>query len=61
MFWAISLGRVAAMPKTEAPRYAPYGRRALRVCARKSAIDFSALPVSPGKVIDEIGPSGRRT
>ena len=61
MSWATSVGRVAATPKTDAPRNVLYGFSAARVSARNEAIDRSGLLFSPGNFIVESGPSGRRT
>jgi hypothetical protein len=61
MSCAISSGRVAAMPNTDRPRNVPYGRSAFLVSATNSTIAFSGVPRIPGKTIEEIGPSGRRT
>jgi hypothetical protein len=52
MFWATSVGRVAAIPKTEAPRYVPYGFSARAGPARNEAIAAPACPSGPGRTID---------
>ena len=61
MFCATSVGRVAATPKTLAPRNVPYGFSACRACPRNVEIDRSGVSFNPGNFIVEIGPSGRRT